>query len=227
MDRRRIIWLLRISWTAACAPVFVLLVVWSVEDYHDIGIVAFVPYSPLILWCIILAALPWAREIGRFSLRILRIAGVTTKRHYWCVAVSAPSSAATLLMIYVWFHSYYWNNTIQGVIGNQRLQFTSGHGVLSLLVFPERDSPNFPDRSWIHQRFGALNEPETSWKFGQMVPRGIKVAVPHWFTAAFFGSLAAIPWLGLLLLPHRFSLRTLLIAVTLLAVILGFLSAKI
>lgn len=201
--------------------VCVLLVVWSVNDFHEVGVVAFVPYLPPILWCIILAALPWAKAVGRLCLRILRIAGVTTKRYYWRVALSAACSAATLLMLWVWFHSYHWHNTTQGVIGSQRLQFTSDYGVQSLLVFPERDSRNFPDRSWIHQRHENVSGRATSWDFRQINPRGTEVAIPYWFTAAIFGSLAAIPWLGLLPRPHRFSLRTLLIAVTLLSLGLG------
>jgi hypothetical protein len=44
------------------------------------------------------------------------------------------------------------------------------------------------------------------------------VTAPHWFLMSIFGTLAVLLWLAQL---HRFSLRTLLIATTLIAVVLG------
>jgi hypothetical protein len=52
-------------------------------------------------------------------------------------------------------------------------------------------------------------------------PRGKgDIVLYHWSFAIFFATLAAIPWLPWL--SYRFSLRTLLIATTLIAVLLGF-----
>jgi hypothetical protein len=48
---------------------------------------------------------------------------------------------------------------------------------------------------------------------------GINVNLPHWSYVIVFTLLAAIPWIGKL--PWQFSLRTLLIATTLIAVVLG------
>jgi hypothetical protein len=48
---------------------------------------------------------------------------------------------------------------------------------------------------------------------------GFCVAVPHWFLVAIFTTLAVLPWIRHL--SRRFSLRTLLIATTLIAVVLG------
>jgi hypothetical protein len=42
------------------------------------------------------------------------------------------------------------------------------------------------------------------------------IGVTHWFVSFLITLLAALPWL-----PYRFSLRTLLIATTLVAVLLG------
>jgi len=53
---------------------------------------------------------------------------------------------------------------------------------------------------------------ETVWGFGGT--SGFHV--PHWFAAIFFAALAAVPWL-----PWNFSLRTMLIVITLVAVVLG------
>jgi hypothetical protein len=49
-------------------------------------------------------------------------------------------------------------------------------------------------------------------------PFGFFVIVPHWFLVLLTGALAALPWIKR---PYRFSFRTLLIAMTVLAVFLG------
>ena len=48
--------------------------------------------------------------------------------------------------------------------------------------------------------------------------RGRYLTVPNWFLVSLIGSLAAVPWIKW---SKRFSLRTLLIATTLVAVLLG------
>ncbi|MCI0351961.1 MAG: hypothetical protein L0Z53_21275 [Acidobacteriales bacterium] len=53
----------------------------------------------------------------------------------------------------------------------------------------------------------------------------LSVRVPHWSFVAIFAILAALPWITHLKL--RFSLRTLLIAVTLIAVALGIVAISI
>jgi hypothetical protein len=61
------------------------------------------------------------------------------------------------------------------------------------------DPRGMTGRSWTHPASGIM--------------------LPHWAVVVFFGSLAILPWM-----PHvrwRFSLRTLLIATTLVAVVLG------
>ena len=51
-----------------------------------------------------------------------------------------------------------------------------------------------------------------------IVGKNYRVLMPHWFPLIVAGTLSAAPWLRL---PRRFSLRTLLIATTLVAVALG------
>jgi hypothetical protein len=59
------------------------------------------------------------------------------------------------------------------------------------------------------------------WKFGYRGGyRESRLAAPHWFAILIAGSLSATPWIRRL--GWRFSLRTLLIAMTLLAVGLGW-----
>jgi hypothetical protein len=49
-------------------------------------------------------------------------------------------------------------------------------------------------------------------------PNPFAVAIPFWFLVPLTGMLAAVPWVRI---PWRFSLRTLLIAITLIAFALG------
>jgi hypothetical protein len=51
-------------------------------------------------------------------------------------------------------------------------------------------------------------------------PRLLRIHCPHWLGVVFCVCLSFVPWL-----PWRFSLRTLLIATTLLAVVLGLIVA--
>jgi hypothetical protein len=70
-----------------------------------------------------------------------------------------------------------------------------------------------------------IEEPEyeSTWGFGvTSIPRTI--TMPHWFPVLITASLAAAPWvIGV----RRFSLRTLLIAVTLVAVVLGLVAISL
>ena len=56
-----------------------------------------------------------------------------------------------------------------------------------------------------------------SWFKWQSSTTGYAIQVPHWFLVLVFGSIGAFPWASHL----RFSLRTLVIGLTLLAVVLG------
>jgi hypothetical protein len=62
---------------------------------------------------------------------------------------------------------------------------------------------------------------EKRWAFGAGIDlKSILTStliLPHWFPVLLFATFAAIPWL----VPRRFSLRTLLIATTLVAAVLG------
>jgi hypothetical protein len=77
---------------------------------------------------------------------------------------------------------------------------------------------------WGHSEEGPLLEfvrpsvPEDSNLWFQIVrkPKWTHLYIPHWFIIAVAGLLAALPWLR-----WRFSLRTLLIGMTVVAVVLG------
>jgi hypothetical protein len=87
------------------------------------------------------------------------------------------------------------------------------------VVWPERGVIGF---GWISQSM-YLNVPKgpSGWQDTGLTARSVGVhstggMVPHWFCVAFIAALIAAPWLR-----FRFSLRTLLIATTLVTVGLG------
>ena len=89
------------------------------------------------------------------------------------------------------------------------------------LVWPQRPRMGF---GWISQTL-YMNIPngEVGWNPQGMTGRSFAadstgLIMPHWFGVLIFASLAGIPWT---LWRWRFSLRTLLIATTLVAVVLG------
>ena len=60
------------------------------------------------------------------------------------------------------------------------------------------------------------------WESSKLIPGGTllpQIIVPHWFVAGIFAAFAFVPWLPWW--STRFSLRTLLIVTTLVAVVLG------
>jgi hypothetical protein len=75
---------------------------------------------------------------------------------------------------------------------------------------------------WKWLSFDAnIIEPRPSWRFdfsgGSWIEA--RVTMPHWFLLLVASSIAILPWVGW---STSFSLRTLLIATTLVAVVLGF-----
>jgi hypothetical protein len=137
---------------------------------------------------------------------------------YFRIAFSATCLIAAVLLVVLWVRSYWWESTLQGTIGSERMQLTSEPGQISILVFPNVQSKNFPKRSWTLERHDIMRPDFIAWTFRKMKPKGILVCVPYWFPAlitAAIASFAALPW------SWRFSLRTLLIAMTLIAVGLG------
>ena len=138
------------------------------------------------------------------------------------IAFSVMCGIACLLLVALWVRSYWVLDSLYGpqVPKNtySRFAFNSGVGEI---MFNYSGGPLWPwrrDQSPIdegHQlgfrsRGGAL---------GFAVHRHHNLSVfylPYWFTVLVVSTLVVAPWL-----PYHFSLRTLLIATTLVAVVLG------
>ena len=137
------------------------------------------------------------------------------------IAWSVGWSIAYLLLIVLWVRSFSrWDGIEVPMVRMNGISVSSVHGVVILDTFSERygkqrltswhvySSKLTPD---IAENF--VGQPTFRISLSKFVS---EILFPHWVCVSIAGVLAALPWL-----PRRFSLRTLLIATTLVAVVLG------
>jgi hypothetical protein len=135
---------------------------------------------------------------------------------YLRIAVSATCLIACVLMIVLWVRSYWWLDILQ--CGSERA-FVSHAGTIQhtqaldmglpfsywrVVTFSESTTPMSPPR---YSFAGIGYSPGDYWA---------EVVIPNWLSLFLLTTLAAAPWLH-----WRFSLRTLLLATTLIALVLG------
>jgi FtsH-binding integral membrane protein len=136
------------------------------------------------------------------------------------VAWSITCSIACVLLIMLLVRSYWWVDNMllppskrtmaisqEGVLvfSSQPVQYDTGYRWL--LSFSVDDIPS-----------RIKSAPTSRWGFSSG-PFATFLIFPHWFPVLFFATLVAVPWIRQT--PKRFSLRTLLIATTLIAMVLG------
>jgi hypothetical protein len=137
------------------------------------------------------------------------------------IAWSVAWGLAALLLIVLWVRSYWWIDFVT-VPNPMAAQISSGRGTIR---FPRQ---NVPTPSW---RFVTISMVEVAAELkaqGEEPPVSPRppllyfdikpsyVALSYLYPLVVFGAITGIPWIG-----NRFSLRTLLIATTLVAVVLG------
>ena len=129
------------------------------------------------------------------------------------IAVSAVCGVMCLLLIFLWIRSY-WREVVIGYVDsrNRELHFVSWNGGIS--VSTANHDPSNPG-AW--RKYVAW-EPGIIGFGGFTTARSTSVKVPHWFPVLLFATLATLP---LIRLRWKYSLRTLLIATTLVAVVFG------
>jgi hypothetical protein len=143
------------------------------------------------------------------------------------IAWSVFWGLAAVLLIVLWVRSYWWRINIQlPPVASRAFQVTllTGNmsvGYYSLLTKRDRDDwlAIFENYHWSNPRF-KIWEMESSWRltFGDSNRRDVCVRFPYWLAILFLTCASVVSWM-----PQRirFSLRTLLIATTLVAVVLG------
>jgi hypothetical protein len=142
------------------------------------------------------------------------------------IAFSATCLIACVLLIVMWVRSYRTADEIFAIFSKHRFSFHSEFGGLSAVSHAPANVPN--GAIWTQREPTAIISPSRFQFASQLVPSPFRFAmpevqttasVPHWFLVVSATILATLPWIRQL--RWRFSLRTLLIATTLVAVVLG------
>jgi hypothetical protein len=133
------------------------------------------------------------------------------------IAVSAVFGILCVLLIVLWVRSYWTHDMVWGWFHFPGyLQVDSSCGVVKIIANAEQYefiwqfksfTPEVFDRHWFFKL--GTNDRFTWW---------LDIYVPHWLLVTAFAALAVAPWIHW---SNSFSLRTLLIATTLIAVVLG------
>ena len=135
------------------------------------------------------------------------------------IAWSVICGIAFLLSCVLWARSYWWVDTAATNRFGRAFEFTSLDGTVAaswadiplgmnpaLFTMPEANP--FDEPQSVHAGLGFRFSDYSSFR---------SLVIPYWFTTLLSATLCVAPWLPL----KRFSLRTLLIATTLIAVALG------
>lgn len=153
------------------------------------------------------------------------------------IAVSVVSGVCCLLAIALWIRSYFWIDTIDWSRPPSLISATVGRGQVSTTWFKLPDSkklkpPTFerhstrvttetPDKynSGSGKRLPSYLGFKSTWLSAPRTARANTFVTPFWFPTFALAFLAAVPhWR---LIKWRFSLRTLLLLITVVAVLLG------
>ena len=143
---------------------------------------------------------------------------------YLRIAVTVLSLTAGVLLIALWVRSQNWQDRLIRH-STTYIEVRSYHSQTTVEIAPG-ESPQAISTSWelksrladhfwrptstAHPRLAALG---VSWGFKDGM---YYLFLPHWLLVLLTATLAVVPWI-----KWRFSLRTLLIATTLVAVVLG------
>ena len=129
------------------------------------------------------------------------------------IAWSVVWGLAVVLLVVLWVRSYWWMDGIGHNNGTCVIDVQSASGSI---VFEKANSPGGDLSVITSTAFASPFLPHTTFDFQDHLPSFAAVYLPHWFFTVLFTAVAAAPWVR-----FSFSLRTLLIATTHVAVVLG------
>jgi hypothetical protein len=133
------------------------------------------------------------------------------------IAWSVGCGILCLLLVALWVRSYSSRSMLAGGIGHQFVLQALGGQIGFYSVYDE--GPDWYFYSLTMKSDRQHYQSHTDWAYVTEDINGWYVIIPFWFPTILFGALAALPWSRW---PARFSLRTLLIAMTVAAVGLGW-----
>jgi hypothetical protein len=141
------------------------------------------------------------------------------------IAWSATCGLACLLLIVLWVRSYFWIDSLANDHSTGFFSIGSYRGKLNCLRFEKSNLVPVTQMGWRwgSKRITELPSPPkavpTTVGFAwNSYNNGVHVFVPYWFLCTVAAGFAALPWLPW---AKSFSLRTLLIGMTVVAVVLG------
>lgn len=138
---------------------------------------------------------------------------------YRRTAVFTVCLTCCVLLIALWVRSHSWRDELFGIpFGSGTLAIVSQRGTIEFVTMPASGNDIFGDTSFpVDEPMPFIpNLPSTLGRTGVISPGP---SVPHKLLVLVTAILAVVPWI-----ERRFSLRTLLIAMTLIAVLLGILA---
>jgi hypothetical protein len=158
---------------------------------------------------------------------------------HWRIQFSIICLALLSATLVMWWRSYHWFDAYQQLNGNPGFtNFISARGdvAMNVTTLPQAMVDKMPHPNLLSQQM--TDDQVASIENSRVKDRGILgfhghansvsvlFAVPYWFLAAVFASIAGLPWFG-----HRvgfkFSLCTFLILCTIVALLVGFVAWQI
>jgi hypothetical protein len=132
------------------------------------------------------------------------------------IAWSVAWGIAAVLLCVLWVQSYWWFNHAQYILSNNRaVALIAAQGVVSIFggSFDKPTTPGVPASGVDSKKITFETD---YWQSDHWNFEFDEARVPLWFLVAMCGGISTLSWF-----PSRFSLRTLLIAMTLVAGALG------
>jgi hypothetical protein len=136
--------------------------------------------------------------------------------HYLRIAVTVLSLTACVLLISLWVRSYWFRDRVEGRLSQSALfNAWSMEGQLTCLVTDGQGHWKISSSPVLDLQLPLSAMFKVGWNNNL---DSVVVYCPHWCLVVIFATLSAVPWIHW---SQRFSIRTLLIATTLVAVGLG------
>ncbi len=152
--------------------------------------------------------------------------------HYLRIAFTAFCGVMAVLLLVFWVRSY-WRSDLVAAVVSKSTFFTVGSNRGTLTVGKGKNAPGYFNGRWeievnvvVNPRARRLEDsPVYRGAFGfgiaQVPTAFFTIGMPYWSFVALAVVLATLPWVRRLPWSTQFSLRTLLLACTAVAVVLG------
>ena len=133
---------------------------------------------------------------------------------YLRIAFAATCLISCVLLIVLWVRSYWWSDGVKAFYTPQRMWQLKSFGAGLHLYIGHYSGRESGFRVISVRATPIVSSPPFDWA---PLPE-LRLSIPHWCVLIALGAVSTFPWFGW---SKRFSLRTLLVATTLVAAVLG------